>query len=76
MFEKFLWLALPIAIVIYPLPVVIIFLVSDNLEQACFCTVVGEIFLAIWLGAISFLFDVFKERRRQLEKRKKAEGDV
>ena len=76
MFEKFLWLALPIAIVISPLPVVLIFLVTGNLEQACFCTMTGEMFLAIWIGAISFLFDVFKERSRQLEKRKKADGDV
>ena len=76
MFEKYLWLVIPIAIAIYPLPVVIVFLVTGDFVRACFFTMMGEFFLAVWLGAMSFLFDVFKELKRKREKRKKADGDV
>ena len=76
MFEICLRLVVPIAIAIYPLPAVIIFFVTGDFEKACFFTTVGEVFLTLWFGAISFLYDVFKELRRQREKRRKADDDV
>lgn len=76
MFKKYLMLVVPIAIAIFPLPVIVIFSMTDDFARACFYTMIGELFLAFWLGAMTFLFDVFRKLRRQREERKKADGDV
>lgn len=78
MFEFCLKIVPVIGVAIFPIIFSVIYLLTgeDNFERIAIDTAGGMVLFTLWIWAVSFLFDFFKEWRKQRKERLMAQREL